>query len=221
MSLGAELSSDTLEVEKKVLDQFFKRLFDIIVATSALVLLSPLFVMLVVAVLLFQGRPVIFRHRRMTANAKSFNCLKFRSMVRNAEEKLQAHLLQNPEAAREWEKNQKLSKDPRVTTFGAFLRTSSLDELPQLINVIRGEMSLVGPRPIVAEELRRYGEHADIYLSVKPGLTGLWQINGRSHCDYQQRIELDLDYIQNWSFAGDLEIVAKTITVVLSGQGSA
>ncbi len=220
MSLGADFGSDTLAVEKKALDQLLKRLFDIIISTSALVLLSPLFVMLAAAVLLFQGRPVIFRHRRMTLDAKSFDCLKFRSMVRNAEEKLQAHLLQSPEAAREWEKNQKLNQDPRVTTFGAFLRTSSLDELPQLINVIRGEMSLVGPRPIVAEELRRYGEHADVYLSVKPGLTGLWQISGRSECAYQERIELDLDYIQNWSFVGDLDIVAKTFAVVLSGRGS-
>jgi exopolysaccharide production protein ExoY len=221
MSLDAEFSSDTLAVEKKLLDQLFKRLFDVIIATSALVLLGPLFLMLAVAVLLFQGRPVIFRHRRLTVNAKSFDCLKFRSMVCNAEEKLQTHLMENPEAAREWEKNQKLRQDPRITPFGAFLRTSSLDELPQLINIIRGEMSLVGPRPIVEEELRRYGEHAETYLSVRPGLTGLWQINGRSHCAYQQRIELDLDYIQNWSFAGDLDIVAKTFLVVLSGRGSA
>jgi exopolysaccharide production protein ExoY len=220
MSLEAEFSPATLQAEKRAVDQLLKRLFDIIVATSALILLSPLFVMLVIAVLLFQGRPVIFKHRRMTVSAKSFHCLKFRSMVPNAEEKLQAHFLENPEAACEWEKNQKLSQDPRITPFGAFLRGSSLDELPQLINVIRGDMSLVGPRPIVEEELRRYGEHAETYLSVKPGLTGLWQINGRSRCAYQERIELDLDYIQNWSFAGDLDIVAKTFAVVLSGRGS-
>jgi exopolysaccharide production protein ExoY len=220
MSLDAEFSSATLSAEKNVLDQLLKRLFDVVVATSALILLSPLFVMLAVAVLLFQGRPVFFRHRRMTVDAKSFDCLKFRSMVRNAEEKLQTHLLENPEAACEWESNRKLTQDPRITPFGAFLRTSSLDELPQLINILRGEMSLVGPRPIVEEELRRYGEYAGTYLSVRPGLTGLWQINGRSHCPYQERIELDLDYIQNWSFVGDLDIVAKTFGVVLSRRGS-
>jgi exopolysaccharide production protein ExoY len=220
MSLNSEFMSDHAPAAKGALDQMLKRIFDIVVATSALILLSPLFVMLALAVLILEGRPVIFRHRRLSAQAKAFDCLKFRSMMRNAEEKLQTHLSENPEAASEWEANQKLRHDPRITPFGAFLRTSSLDELPQLINIIRGEMSLVGPRPIVAEELSRYGAHAQTYLSVRPGLTGLWQINGRSDCPYEERIELDLDYIQNWSFGNDLSIVARTLMVVVSGRGS-
>ncbi len=220
MSLESEFTVGCVEAEKRSLSQSSKRIFDIVVATSALVLLSPLFLMLTIAVLILEGRPVIFRHRRLTIEAKVFYCLKFRSMIRDAEEKLQNHLSENPEAASEWGENQKLRRDPRITPFGAFLRASSLDELPQLINIIRGEMSLVGPRPIVAEELSRYGDHARTFLSVRPGLTGSWQVNGRSNCPYHERIQLDLEYIDNWSFANDLNIVARTLMVVMSRRGS-
>lgn len=220
MSMDTEFAAGCVAAEKKSFDQSLKRIFDIIVATSSLILLSPLFIMLALAVLIVEGRPVIFRHRRLTIDAKDFECLKFRSMVRDADALLNLHLQNDPDAAAEWQQNQKLTHDPRITRFGAFLRTSSLDELPQLINIIRGEMSLVGPRPIVAEELSRYGENADVYLSVRPGLTGPWQINGRSGCPYHERVQLDLDYVQNWTFANDIRIVARTFGAVMNRRGS-
>ncbi|MEI9915745.1 MAG: sugar transferase [Methylovirgula sp.] len=221
MSLNAEYTFGSPGTEKGSIDQVAKRLFDVSVATTALILLGPLLLMLAFAVLCLEGRPIIYRHRRLTVERKAFDCLKFRSMVADAESKLQHHLSQNPVAASEWAESQKLSGDPRITRFGAFLRSSSLDELPQLINIIRGDMSLVGPRPIVADELTKYGDHADECLSVRPGLTGLWQVSGRSDCAYADRVRLDVDYVQNWSFSKDLVIFVKTFGVVLSRKGSA
>ncbi len=208
MSFGAGYSAGPAESGKKLVDLSLKRLFDITAALMALVLLSPLFLLVALAVFMLEGGPVIYRHRRLTLDGKGFDCLKFRSMVSNADKILKLHLDQNEDAASQWAENQKLTRDPRVTAFGAFLRKSSLDELPQLINVVRGDMSLVGPRPIVLDELRRYGEHADEYLSVRPGLTGPWQINGRSDCPYADRVRLDLEYIRGWTFTRDLMIVA-------------
>ncbi len=202
------------------LPQFIKRAFDLVVAITALVALSPVF-----AVLAFlisrDGGPVIFAHSRIGRYGKSFQCLKFRSMVPNAEEILQRHLAENPEAAREWEANFKLTNDVRITRIGNFLRKSSLDELPQLINVIRGDMSLVGPRPIVAKELEQhYGEDAHYYLQTRPGVTGLWQISGRSDTTYQQRVHLDAWYVRNWSVWHDIAILARTVPAVLSQRGA-
>jgi exopolysaccharide production protein ExoY len=218
--LDTEFAAGCFTSGKRDLDQLLKRSFDILVAASSLILLSPLFLLIALMALIIDGRPVIFRHQRLTVDAKNFGCLKFRSMVHYADDRLKLHLLENPRAASEWEKNRKLSQDPRITRFGAFLRTSSLDELPQLVNILRGEMSLVGPRPIVADELSRYGENARAYLSVRPGLTGLWQVSGRNDCSFDERIQLDVDYVHNWSFSSDLMIVLRTFSVVMSRRGS-
>jgi exopolysaccharide production protein ExoY len=220
MSLDTQFAAECFTSGKRDFDQLLKRLFDIVVATSSLILLSPLFLLIALMVLIIEGRPVIFRHQRLTVDAKHFGCLKFRSMVRDADDRLKLHLMENPRAASEWEKNRKLNRDPRITRLGAFLRTSSLDELPQLVNILRGEMSLVGPRPIVPDELTRYGENARAYLSVRPGLTGLWQVSGRSACSFEERIQLDVHYAHNWSFSNDLMIVLRTFSVVMSRRGS-
>jgi len=141
-------------------------------------------------------------------------------MVVDAEKVLQALLEEDPGIRAEWERSQKLNRDPRVTPVGRFLRQSSLDELPQLINILRGEMSLVGPRPIVPAEMLRYGDQLGSYISARPGLTGLWQINGRSDCSYDKRVELDADYVSNWRFAADIFILVQTVSTVIGRKGS-
>lgn len=161
------------------------------------------------------GGPVLFSHRRIGFNGKPFDCYKFRTMVQNAEQVLEEHLAHDPQAAEEWREAQKLRHDPRITFLGQILRKSSIDELPQLVNVLRAEMSCVGPRPIVANELPRYGSLADEYLRTRPGLTGLWQISGRDDVDYARRVGLDAQYVRNWSIRNDLTILAWTALVVM------
>jgi exopolysaccharide production protein ExoY len=194
---------------------WFKRAADLLIAAIALVLAAP--VMLVVALLIKMtlGGPTLFSHGRVGFRGKPFNCYKFRSMVANSDELLTQHLANNPEAAREWEEFRKLRNDPRVTLLGQMLRKSSLDELPQLFNVLRGEMSCVGPRPIVQEELCRYGSHVGEYFQARPGLTGLWQVSGRSSTDYAERVSLDSHYVRNWSPWLDLVILLRTVIAVM------
>lgn len=197
-----------------------KRAFDLMAATAILVFALP--AMFFIAVLLFSTDrgPILFSHERIGRNGKRFRCLKFRSMVVNSQEALRRHLEMFPQARDEWEATQKLRDDPRITPLGRFLRVTSLDELPQLINVIRGDMSLVGPRPIVQEEVVRYADHIEHYAAVRPGITGLWQVSGRSDVDYDQRVQLDSLYVREWSFSGDLVILVKTIKVVVMRTGS-
>lgn len=196
-----------------------KRLLDIVVATSMLIILSPLFLYVAFNVSK-TGKPIIYSHQRIGRDGAPFNCLKFRSMVTNSDEVL-AELLQNdPVAKAEWEKDFKLKNDPRITDIGKFIRKTSLDELPQLINVIRGEMSLVGPRPITTIELKRYKSSAKHYLSMKPGITGLWQISGRNDIDYDTRVGMDRWYAGQASIWTDLVILFKTVRVVLKREGS-
>lgn len=191
-----------------------KRVMDLTVAILALVAAAP--IMLVVALILWlSAGQVMFSHRRVGFAGKPFNCYKFRSMIANSEEVLKAHLAANPEAAIEWEQTHKLRNDPRVTFLGHMLRKSSIDELPQLFNVIRGEMSCVGPRPIVSEELQHYGDHAGEYLTVRPGLTGLWQVSGRSNVGYGDRVALDSYYVKNWSPTLDVVILLRTVIAVM------
>jgi lipopolysaccharide/colanic/teichoic acid biosynthesis glycosyltransferase len=197
-----------------------KRLFDISAALLILLFTWPLMVALAVALLLLQGRPVIYRQSRVGLNGRAFLCLKFRTMVRDADLVLEKHLQTNTSAAAEWLEKQKLTVDPRITALGNFLRRSSLDELPQLLNVLRGEMSIVGPRPILAEELVRYGSYANQLISVRPGLTGLWQVSGRSDLPYETRIKLDVKYIQSRSLGTDMMIIVKTVPVILMRRGS-
>jgi len=196
-----------------------KRLFDFLIAAILLVLLSPLMA-LIALTLKLEGGSVLFAHQRIGKNGRKFNCYKFRSMVPNAEEQLQKLLQQNVHLRDEWNKEHKLKDDPRISRMGDFLRRTSLDELPQLLNVLKSEMSLVGPRPIVKEELIKYGLEKSYYLMVRPGMTGLWQVSGRNDVDYETRVYLDAWYVKNWSLWYDLAILFKTIKVVFSRHGA-
>ena len=197
----------------------FCRCMDVFLALCGLILAMPIF--LVSAILIWSTSPggIIFRHVRIGFAGRSFECLKFRTMEANSEALL-PHLMDACATARtDWVERQKIRNDPRVTTVGRFLRRYSIDELPQLINVLRGEMSIVGPRPIVDSEVARYGLAFQAYCSVKPGLTGLWQISGRNDIAYDRRVELDCQYVRTRSIVGDLGIIVRTVPVVLFGRG--
>jgi exopolysaccharide production protein ExoY len=192
-----------------------KRVIDIILAVSGIILLAPLLIICYVATVLTSPGPAFFRHRRVGFNGKYFHCLKFRTMVTDAPERLRQLLDTDPVAAAEWEANRKLRYDPRVTAIGDILRRSSLDELPQLFNVLKGDMSIVGPRPVTEEELVRYSEAIPAYLSCRPGITGLWQVSGRSRTTYSKRVACDAFYAREWSMALDAKIVIVTIPSLL------
>ena len=196
-----------------------KRLFDIVGSIGLFILLSPVFLVIMVAIR-STGKQVFFGHSRVGYGHETFRCYKFRSMVPDAEERLRKLLVEDPSAMLEWKATHKLKNDPRVTPIGAFLRKSSLDELPQLWNVLKGDMSLVGPRPIVSEELERYGNKAKDYCSVRPGMTGLWQILGRSNVTYSRRVSLDVSYVRKQGFWLDIWILFKTLGVVLRRVGA-
>jgi undecaprenyl-phosphate galactose phosphotransferase len=196
-----------------------KRLFDLVAASLGIVLISPLLLWIILRIRA-DGGPAIFKHKRIGQGGQSFACYKFRSMVMNSQQVLQELLARDPQARAEWEKDFKLKDDPRVTSIGAFLRKTSLDELPQLFNVLKGEMSLVGPRPIIEAEVERYGDGARFYFEAKPGITGLWQVSGRSDIDYPRRVMLDTWYVQNWSLWHDIVILFKTIRVVAGREGA-
>jgi exopolysaccharide production protein ExoY len=166
------------------------------------------------------GGSVFYGHRRIGRGGQAFSCLKFRTMVPDGDEVLAAYLRKNPDAREEWRRDQKLRNDPRVTRVGAVLRKLSLDELPQIVNILRGDMSIVGPRPVVRDELEKYGTVASHYLRTRPGLTGLWQINGRNNVSYDTRVQFDKHYVENWSAAQDMIIIAKTIPAVWLARGS-
>jgi Undecaprenyl-phosphate galactose phosphotransferase WbaP len=198
---------------------FLKRAFDIVGAIVLGLVFAPL--MLVIALLLRrQGGPVIYGHRRIGRDGKPFECMKFRSMVPDADRVLRELLESHPELRAEWLRDHKLRSDPRITALGRFLRRTSLDELPQIWNVLQGEMSLVGPRPVVREELMRYGRCLPIYLSAKPGITGLWQVTGRNDTNYRRRVALDVYYVRRRNLLLDLYILFKTTRVVLGGGGA-
>jgi len=195
-----------------------KRAFDLACGGLLLIVLAPLLAGVALRIAL-GGGPVLFAHERVGQGGRRFRCYKFRTMVPDAEARLEA-LLRNPAWRRQWEESRKLRDDPRVTPFGHFLRRTSLDELPQLFNVLRGDMSLVGPRPVVTEELARYGEHVAEYLQVRPGITGLWQISGRSDADYDSRVRLDSWYVRNWNLWYDTVILMLTVQKVVRGEGA-
>ena len=191
-----------------------------LIAAVLLILLSPLFAIIVVLIWQRDGGPVLFAHYRVGYEGKLFRCMKFRTMLRNSEEVLSDLLRNDPQARAEWERDHKLLNDPRVTRIGRFLRRSSLDELPQLLNVLRGEMNLVGPRPITVAELARYGRVRWHYLSVRPGITGLWQVSGRNNTTYEQRVALDRRYVEQRSLWLDLGILLRTLRVVAVREGA-
>ncbi|WP_025662511.1 sugar transferase [Rhizobium sp. IBUN] len=197
-----------------------KYAIDATIASIGLFVLAPMILMLVAILLIVQGRPIFIAHRRIGRYGVMFPCLKFRTMVKNADEVLRRHLAANPSLRAEWNATRKLRDDPRVTPLGAFLRKSSVDEIPQLFNVIRGQMSLVGPRPIVASEAELYGSYYADYIRVRPGVTGLWQVSGRSDTSYNERVQLDVRYVEEQSVLGDMSIMLKTIPAVLRSRGS-
>ncbi len=195
-------------------------MFDIVTALVLLVLAIPIAVATAVAIRVETRGPVLFVHTRIGRHGRRFRLWKFRSMVVDADWTLTHYLAQHPERRAEWAATHKLKDDPRVTRVGRVLRRSSLDELPQLWNVLRGDMSMIGPRPIVEAETAKYGEALALYLEVLPGLTGLWQVSGRTDTSYQHRIQLDTEYIRNWSLGMDLMVLLQTVRVVLLGHGA-
>jgi exopolysaccharide production protein ExoY len=217
----AEASASALELVALPASPYagVKRFLDIVGS----LLLAALFCPLILAIVVLMGSEegaIIYKHRRIGRDGRTFECLKFRTMVPNADQVLRELLERDPAINAEWLRDHKLRCDPRVTRIGRFLRRTSLDELPQLWNVIRGEMSLVGPRPVVREELLRYGRNVRAYLSAKPGITGLWQIKGRNDTDYRRRVALDAYYVRNQNLLLDLYILLQTTRVVLGGIGA-
>jgi Undecaprenyl-phosphate galactose phosphotransferase WbaP len=200
--------------------QLHKRAIDLILCSVLAALVIPTLVIIACAVVLTSPGKVFYAHKRIGKEGKVFKMWKFRTMVANADEVLDRHLEQNANLRTEWERDHKLRHDPRVTPIGAILRKCSLDELPQIWNVLQGEMSLIGPRPIVSTEVPRYGAEYDVFSRALPGLTGLWQVSGRNDTTYQERVALDCYYVRNWSPWLDLYILSRTLSAVISGRGA-
>lgn len=196
--------------------QVVKRIFDFFASLSALILLFPVFLIISIAIAFTEGLPVVFKQQRVGKGGKLFYIYKFRTMVKNADEVLK----RDPVLWAEFQKTYKLENDPRISRMGRFLRKSTLDELPQLFNVLCGSMSVVGPRPIVEPELEKYGDHQDLYLAMKPGCAGLWQCSGRSNTSYDERVALDSDYYQRAGLRCDLWVIFKTLGAVFTGKGA-
>lgn len=217
---------DTYIEEKKGLSYytylFVKRFFDIVGSIIGIAILIPVTVAVWIAriVLKENDGPLFYEQLRYGKNGKMFRLYKFRSMCMNADEKLEKYLKENEEARKEFEETQKLDNDPRITKLGAFLRKTSLDELPQMINILFGQMSFIGPRPVIKKEIERYGKNKNKFLSVKPGLTGYWQVNGRSNTTYKERMELELYYVDHQSLWLDAKIFFKTFKAVLLHEGA-
>lgn len=215
--------ADALAIEKiKVKDNqvylFLKRSLDILASFAGLIVLSPLFLIVALAIKIEDPKgKVIFGHRRVGRNGKLFPCMKFRSMFANAEE-MKKNFTEDQK--KEYAENFKLKDDPRITKVGKFIRKTSLDELPQLFNILKGDMSIVGPRPIVTDELEFYGEYEEYYKAVKPGLTGLWQVSGRSDTSYEERVALDMEYVTTRTAFKDIYIIIMTVFKVIKREGS-
>ena len=219
-SIGAHAALEIRNNLRSVRARFIKRTLDLGAGLAILALIAPVLLLIAVAIRVDSPGPAIYRARRLGRDGRPFACLKFRSMYRDADEKLRALLTAHPELQVEFEATHKLKNDPRVTRVGAFLRRTSLDELPQLLNVLVGDMSLVGPRPIVHAEISKYGRIYDVYKLVRPGMTGYWQVNGRSDTSYDERVNMDNYYITNWTPWLDIVILIQTVRVVLIGRGA-
>jgi lipopolysaccharide/colanic/teichoic acid biosynthesis glycosyltransferase len=212
--------SPSLLSQASAVDHPAIELMNVIVVVVALIFVAPLMLGVALAIFLQDGGPALFAHRRLGWGGRHFYCLKFRTMRVDAEARLAEVLARDPQARAEWDADHKLRDDPRVTRLGAFLRRTSLDELPQLFNVLRGEMSLVGPRPIVDAEIQKYGRRFHQYCAVKPGITGLWQVNGRSDTTYRARVAMDCLYAGRKSLLLDVRVLLCTIPAVLARRGS-
>lgn len=213
--LGLELHYHLLKIETLLV----KRIADIFGASVLLLFTSPLWLIVAILIKIDSPGPIFYSHRRNGKDGKDFQMLKFRSMVMDADQRLISFLDQNPQARKEWEEKQKLTDDPRLTKTGKWIRKFSVDELPQLLNVFRGEMSLIGPRPVTDAEIEKYGDYGSLILRVKPGITGWWQVMGRNQTTWDQRTKLEVYYVSNWSLWMDAYITFKTIWVIISGQG--
>lgn len=201
-------------------DKYMKNIFDYLTALSLILIFSPVLITLYSIVYFSTNGHPLFKHRRIGLNGKKFNVYKFRTMYIDADKRLEELLEECEESRIEWGNDFKLKDDPRITKIGNFLRKTSLDELPQLINVLQGKMSLIGPRPIIDQEIVKYGEYFDYFTAVKPGITGLWQVSGRNDIDYDERVQLDVWYVRNWSINLDVQILLKTVLVVIGRKGS-
>ena len=221
-NVAQDISSVSTKTYKEVLTKktpykVVKRIMDVVLSSIALVVLSPIFAINALAIKLESKGPVFFKHTRIGKDGKIIKIYKFRSMVENAEDLIKKF---TPEQMKEYKENYKLTDDPRITKVGKFLRKTSLDELPQLINIIKGELSIIGPRPVVQDELEKYGPNTQKFLSVTPGLTGYWAANGRSCTSYEQRMEMELFYVDNLSFKMDVKVFFKTIEAVIKREGA-
>lgn len=205
------------KIKSKRVFKFFKRAFDIVAATCATILLSPVLLVIGLAIKLDSKGKVIFKHKRVGKNGKPISIYKFRTMCENAEDMIKDF---SPEQQKEFKENYKLKDDPRITKIGNVLRKTSLDELPQLFNIIKGDLSIIGPRPVIEEELERYGDNKEKFLSVTPGLTGYWAANGRSDTSYDQRMAMELYYVDNMSLKLDAEIFKDTVDCVINKRGA-
>lgn len=201
-------------------NKILKYIFDMTLTIVGTICISPILLIIALWIYIDSPGPVIFKHMRVGKDGKEFPCYKFRSMCVDAKAKLEELLKNDPVARAEWEKDFKLKPDPRITKSGAFLRKTSLDELPQIFNVLKGEMSLVGPRPIIREEMKRYKNHINDYLMVKPGIAGMWQCSGRSDIEYDERVNMDSWYVRNWSIWLDIMILWKTLQAVFAKKGA-
>lgn len=213
----AKVKKYTDVLKKNTIYVKVKRIMDIVLSSIGLILLSPVFAIIALAIKTESKGPVFFKHTRIGKNGKIIKMYKFRSMVQNAEDLIQKF---TPEQMKEFKEYYKLTDDPRITKIGNFLRKTSLDELPQLLNIIKGELSIIGPRPVIQEELEKYGDNAQKFLSVTPGLTGYWAANGRSNTSYEERMEMELYYVDNMSMKLDIKIFFQTILSVLKKEGA-
>lgn len=216
-SINKSASPSGHAIKKKPVYDFFKRIFDIVCSLIALIILSPVFLIMAILVKTTSEGPAFFAHKRVGKNGKEIKIYKFRSMVTNAEELIKQF---TPEQKAEYEKNFKLENDPRITKVGKFMRKTSLDELPQLLNILKGDISIVGPRPVTEVETEIYGNYRDMLLSVKPGLTGFWAANGRSDTTYTRRGAMEIYYVKNRSLWLDIKIIFKTFASVFKGEGA-
>lgn len=219
--VSAELQAESkvLEAKSDIFYRIIKRIFDVLISGISLILLSPLFLIIALSIKLNSKGKVFYKHKRIGKNGEYIYLYKFRSMYSDSKERLE-EMLKDPKIKKEWEENFKLSNDPRITKIGAFLRKASLDELPQLLNILRGDMSIVGPRPIIDDEIKKYGINKDKLLSVTPGLTGWWACNGRSCTSYDDRMKLELYYVDNKSIKLDIKIIIKTFISVIKRNGA-
>ncbi len=205
---------------RKIQNSGLKRAMDIAMSYPLVVFLSPLLMFIYALIKIFDPGPALFLQLRVGKDGKMFTVYKFRTMRVDAQSRLDSLLKSDPAAAAEWAKYEKLRNDPRVTMLGKFLRKSSLDELPQLLNIVKGEMSVVGPRPVQSSEIHRYGADYPFYTAARPGVVGLWQVSGRNKLSYAQRVAYDIEYVQTWSLWADIVILARAIPVVLFGRGA-